>query len=61
MRGIRAEGSPSTMEQVKSVRERGAIDIFEIFKRMIPVNVVNAAANGQMLGLITFSIFLAQR
>ena len=52
----RDEGAPSTMEQVKAVRDKGAIDIFEIFKRMIPVNVVSAAANGRMLGLIFFSI-----
>ncbi|MFV1994949.1 MAG: dicarboxylate/amino acid:cation symporter [Verrucomicrobiales bacterium] len=52
----RAAGSPSTMDQVKAARERGVTDVFEIFKRMIPVNIVNAAANGQMLGLIFFSI-----
>ena len=52
----RAEGSPSTMDQVKSAREKGVTDVFEIFKRMIPVNVVSAAAEGQMLGLIFFSI-----
>ncbi|MEM6823081.1 MAG: dicarboxylate/amino acid:cation symporter [Verrucomicrobiota bacterium] len=35
---------------------RDASDVVDIFKRMIPTNVVQAAAEGQMLGLITFSI-----
>ncbi|MEM8952792.1 MAG: dicarboxylate/amino acid:cation symporter [Verrucomicrobiota bacterium] len=52
----REAGSPSTMEQVEAARERGTTDVLEVFKRMIPVNVVAAAAEGQMLGLIFFSI-----
>lgn len=31
-------------------------DVVEVFLRMIPVNIVDAAANGQMLGLIFFSL-----
>lgn len=39
-----------------SVEGRGGGDIVGIFLRMIPTNVVEAAANGEMLGLIFFSI-----
>ena len=43
-------------EVVKKVEGRGAGDVIDIFKRMIPANVVHAAAEGQMLGLIFFSL-----
>ncbi|WP_338115088.1 dicarboxylate/amino acid:cation symporter [Thiocapsa imhoffii] len=36
--------------------DKGADDIVEIFLRMIPTNIVEAAAAGQMLGLIFFSL-----
>lgn len=39
-----------------SVAGRGGSDIVEIFIRMIPTNVVAAAADGEMLGLIFFSL-----
>lgn len=35
---------------------RGAGDVVDIFVRMVPVNIVAAAAEGQMLGLIFFSL-----
>lgn len=35
---------------------RGASDVAQIFIRMIPTNVVAAAANGQLLGLIFFCL-----
>lgn len=38
------------------VAGRGAGDIAEIFLRMVPPNIVAAAADGQMLGLIFFSL-----
>lgn len=38
------------------VEGRSAADIVQVFERMIPTNVVAAAANGQMLGLIFFSL-----
>ena len=38
------------------VEGRGASDVVDIFIRMIPTNIVAAAANGQMLGLIFFSL-----
>ena len=38
------------------VAGRDTSDIVEIFVRMIPTNVVDAAANGEMLGLIFFAI-----
>jgi Na+/H+-dicarboxylate symporter len=41
---------------IDKVQGSGAGDIVEVFLRMVPVNVVNAAAQGQMLGLIFFSL-----
>ena len=38
------------------VEGRGTADLVGIFLRMVPANVVAAAANGQMLGLIFFSL-----
>ncbi len=38
------------------VAGKGAGDVAEIFIRMVPTNIVAAAANGQMLGLIFFSL-----
>lgn len=38
------------------VEGRSAADIVQVFERMIPPNVIAAAANGQMLGLIFFSL-----
>jgi proton glutamate symport protein len=41
---------------VASVEGRGGADIATIFLRMIPTNIVAAAAEGQMLGLIFFAL-----
>jgi Na+/H+-dicarboxylate symporter len=41
---------------VKKVEGKGGGDITAVFLRMIPTNVVSAAANGEMLGLIFFAI-----
>ncbi|MDJ0512601.1 MAG: dicarboxylate/amino acid:cation symporter [Methyloceanibacter sp.] len=38
------------------IEGRGAGDVVELFLRMVPANIVKAAAEGQMLGLIFFSI-----
>jgi len=49
--------SSESVEIVTSkVGEKGVGDIADVFLGMIPTNVVAAAANGQMLGLIFFSI-----
>lgn len=48
--------SAETSEVVNKVGDRGAADIAEVLLRMIPPNIVTAAANGQMLGLIFFSL-----
>lgn len=50
--GLQVESS-SFSEKVEG---RGAGDIVDVFLRMIPTNIVAAAANGQMLGLIFFSL-----
>lgn len=43
-------------EQLSQVDGRGAGDITAVFLRMVPPNIVKAAADGQMLGLIFFSL-----
>lgn len=46
-----------TAEEVAAkVGNKGVGDVAEIFVRMIPTNIVKAAAEGQMLGLIFFAI-----
>ena len=40
----------------EKVGSKGTGDIVEIFIRMVPPNIVKAAAEGQMLGLIVFSL-----
>ncbi len=46
----------SVDEVVAKVGDKGAGDVAEIFLRMVPTNIVKAAAEGQMLGLIFFAI-----
>ena len=43
-------------EQLVRVEGRGAGDITGVFLRMVPPNIVKAASDGQMLGLIFFSL-----
>jgi Na+/H+-dicarboxylate symporter len=40
----------------EKIGDKGGGDVVEVFLRMIPTNVVEAAAQGQMLGLIFFSL-----
>ncbi|MCZ6804868.1 MAG: dicarboxylate/amino acid:cation symporter [Proteobacteria bacterium] len=42
--------------QLDRVEGHGASDIANVFLRMVPTNIVKAAANGQMLGLIFFGL-----
>lgn len=48
--------SAETGDVVSEVGDKGAADIAEVLLRMVPANIVTAAANGQMLGLIFFSL-----
>lgn len=48
--------SADTTSVLEKVEGRGAGDIAEVFLRMVPANIVSAAAKGQMLGLIFFSL-----
>jgi proton glutamate symport protein len=45
-----------TQETLSQVEDRGAEDVAKVFLRLIPPNVVRAAADGQLLGLIFFSL-----
>lgn len=45
-----------TSDFAAKVEGKGAGDVAEVFLRMVPTNIVAAAANGQMLGLIFFSL-----
>jgi len=48
--------SADTASISKDLSSRGVSDVLEIFKRMVPPNIVHAAAEGQMLGLIFFAV-----
>lgn len=48
--------SSETDDVIDKVGGKGAGDIAEVLLRMVPPNIVTAAANGQMLGLIFFSL-----
>ena len=48
--------STDTSEVIEKVEGKTAGDVIGIFLRMIPTNVVDAAAQGQMLGIIFFSL-----
>jgi len=48
--------SADTSEVMTKVEGKSAGDVVGIFLRMIPTNIVHAAAEGQMLGLIFFSL-----
>ncbi|MBT8442544.1 MAG: dicarboxylate/amino acid:cation symporter [Gammaproteobacteria bacterium] len=45
-----------TSDVLSKVGGKGAGDVVEIFLRMVPPNIVRAAADGQMLGMIFFSL-----
>lgn len=51
--GLRADDAAAVVERVEG---RGAADLAGIFLSMVPPNIVSAAAEGQMLGLIFFSL-----
>jgi len=48
--------SADTGDVVERVEGKGSGDLAEVFIRMIPPNIVSAAAEGKMLGLIFFSL-----
>ena len=49
--------SPEQLDsQLARVEGRSASDVTAVFLRMVPPNIVKAAADGQMLGLITFGL-----
>ncbi len=48
--------APVPADLVARVQGKGTGDLVAIFLRMVPVNIVSAAAQGQMLGLIFFSL-----
>lgn len=57
--GMLGAGAESSISEglMGKVEGRGAGDLFDIFLRMFPSNIVEAATdNGQLLGVITFSI-----
>ncbi|CAA0111922.1 dicarboxylate/amino acid:cation symporter [Zhongshania aliphaticivorans] len=51
-----SSNDPELSDTLSKVEGRGASDIVQVFVRMVPTNVVSAAANGEMLGLIFFSL-----
>lgn len=50
-------GLTGNIDDIKDkVEGKGAGDVVDVFLRMVPTNIVSAAAAGQMLGLIFFSL-----
>jgi DAACS family dicarboxylate/amino acid:cation (Na+ or H+) symporter len=55
-----ANASEEMLQTVSRAGERQAADFFGVFRAMLPENVIHAATdNGQMLGVIVFSILFA--
>lgn len=53
-----AANTTSENQLFEKVDNRGTNDLLDIFKRMLPTNIFKAASdNGQLLGIIVFSIF----
>jgi Na+/H+-dicarboxylate symporter len=50
--GLQADAS----DVVAKIEGKGVGDVVDVFLRMVPTNIVSAAANGQLLGLIFFGI-----
>lgn len=48
--------SAGTEQAMAKIEGKGTGDIVDVFLRMVPANIVAAAAEGQMLGLIFFSL-----
>jgi len=48
--------SANATDVLNKVDGKGASDVVAVFLRMFPPNIVSAAAEGKMLGLITFSL-----
>ncbi|MEE8388545.1 MAG: dicarboxylate/amino acid:cation symporter [Acidiferrobacterales bacterium] len=48
--------SADTSSMLALTAGKGVGDVVEVFLRMVPTNVIAAAANGQLLGLIFFSL-----
>jgi Na+/H+-dicarboxylate symporter len=44
---------------IENAQGRSGNDFFTVFERMVPTNIFRAAADGQMLGIITFSLIFA--
>ncbi|MGE4550226.1 MAG: dicarboxylate/amino acid:cation symporter [Opitutales bacterium] len=56
---MRQQGAQADLEQIEKAQEKAAEGfrgILEIFQRMIPANLFDAAVKGQLLGLIFFSL-----
>jgi Na+/H+-dicarboxylate symporter len=49
-------GLTASVESLAGIESRGGGDLWGIFLRMVPSNVVQAAASADMLALITFSV-----
>lgn len=56
----KAKADPADIAKVEAASEREGKDFLAIFKAMLPENILHAASdNGQLLGVIVFSILFA--
>ncbi|MFT7299914.1 MAG: proton glutamate symport protein [Porticoccus sp.] len=53
---LNLSSSDAITEQLMRVEGRSAGDITAVFLRMVPPNIIKAASDGQMLGLIVFGL-----
>jgi Na+/H+-dicarboxylate symporter len=53
---LNLSSSDAITEQLMRVEGRSAGDITAVFLRMVPPNIIKAASDGQMLGLIVFAL-----
>lgn len=53
---LNLDNSAELEAKLAKVEGRGLADVVQVFSRMIPPNIVDAAANQQMLGLIFFAV-----
>lgn len=56
IKNILSVNDAQVQEAKAKVGDRGADSVIDVFLSMVPVNIIKAAAEGQMLGLIVFSL-----
>ena len=53
---VEADPDPAFQARLEGASERGAGDLFDILKRAVPENIIGAAAEAKLLGIIFFAV-----